>query len=32
MHVLMPMTHDPTILDPIYLMRSWFEKVGGDMG
>ena len=21
MHVLMPMTHDPTILDAIYLMR-----------
>ena len=32
MHVQMPMTHDPTILDAIYLMRSWFEKVGGDMG
>ena len=28
----MPMTHDPTILDAIYLMRSWLEKVGGDMG
>ena len=26
MHVLMPMTHDPTILDAIYLMRSLVRK------